>query len=180
MARYSFLIHSGGSYTCRPPSNFQKTAKSAVSHLAGPYTVTMSHRSPYCHNLTWRPPRPATGLLKPTHPTGLLKFPEPTTGDLGVSDDTASASATTGRRAARRLRVSPKAGPGAAARLEAGNCGEGFACLFQVCAILSHQACADGSVFFRRQLLKAGLSESTYRVRPILDPSPSPNLRSFN
>ena len=26
----------------------------------------------------------------------------------------------------------------------------------------------------------ANLSESTYRVRPILDPSSSPNLRSFN
>lgn len=38
---------------------------------------------------------------------------------LGVSDDTASA--TTGRRAARRLRVGLKAGPGTAAHLKAGN-----------------------------------------------------------
>ena len=36
-----------------------------------------------------------------------------------------------GGRTARRLRVGLKAGPGAAARLEAGNCEEGFACLFQ-------------------------------------------------
>ena len=59
---------------------------------------------------------------------------------------------------ARRLRVGLKAGPGTAARLGASNCGEGLACLFQVCAVLPHQACADGSVFFRRQLSKAGLS----------------------
>ena len=42
----------------------------------------------------------------------------------------------------------PEGRPGTAARLEAGNCEEGFTCLFQVCAVLSHQACADGSVFF--------------------------------
>ena len=66
-----------------------------------------------------------------------------------------------GRRTTRRLRVGLKAGLGTAARLEAGNCGEEFACLFQVCAVLSYQACTGGSVFFRRQLSKAGLSEST-------------------
>ena len=49
--------------------------------------------------------------------------------------------------AARRLRVGLKAGPETAARLEAGNRGEGLACLFRVCAILPHQACADGSIF---------------------------------
>ena len=65
-----------------------------------------------------------------------------------------------------------KAGPGAAARLEAGNCEEGLACLFQVCAVLPHQACADGSVFFCRQLSKAGLSESIQHIRLVLDPSP--------
>ena len=42
--------------------------------------------------------------------------------------------------------------------------------LFQVCAVLPHQTCADGSVFFRRQLSKAGLSESIYHIRLILDP----------
>ena len=85
-----------------------------------------------------------------------------------------------GGGAARRLRVGLKAGPETAARLEAGNRGEGLACLFRVCAILPHQACADGSIFFRCQLSKAGLSESTQHIRLILDPSPSPNLRSFN
>ena len=178
MARYSFLIHSGGSYTCRPPSNFQKTAKSAVSHLAGPYTVTMSHRSPYCHNLTWRPPRPATGLLKPTHPTGLLKFPEPTTGGGEVTRHQ--------RRRRRRhqgepmpVMVQPRAGPydrpegwpRTAARLKAGNCGKGFACLFRVCAVLPHQACADGFVFFCRQLPKSGLSGCARHMPPVPDPS---------
>ena len=33
------------------------------------------------------------------------------------------------------------------ARLEAGNCGEVFASLFPVCAVLPHQACTGGSVF---------------------------------
>ena len=66
-----------------------------------------------------------------------------------------------GGGAARRLRVGLKAGPGAAARLEAGNCEEVFVRLFQMCAVFSHQACADGSIFFRCQLSKAGLSEST-------------------
>ena len=64
---------------------------------------------------------------------------------------------TQGEGAARRLRVDPKAGPETAARLEADNCGEGLASLFQVCATLPHQACADGSVFFCRRLPKAGL-----------------------
>ena len=75
-----------------------------------------------------------------------------------------------GGRAAQRLRVGLKAGPGAAARLEAGSCEGGFACLFQMCAVFSHQACAGGSVFFRRQLSKAGLSGTIYHLRLILDP----------
>ena len=79
-----------------------------------------------------------------------------------------------------RLRVGLKAGPGTVARPEAGNRGEGFASLFQAHAALLHQVCIDGSVFFCRQLPKAGLSESTQHIRLILDPSPSPNLRSFN
>ena len=54
---------------------------------------------------------------------------------------------TQGGGAAWRLRVGLKTGLGAAARLEAGNCGEGFACLFQVQAVFSHQVCADGSIF---------------------------------
>ena len=62
---------------------------------------------------------------------GLLKFHGSTTGGPCVDDDAASTSATTGRRAARRLRVGLEAGPGTAARLEAGSCGEGFASLFQ-------------------------------------------------
>ena len=88
---------------------------------------------------------------------GLLKFHGSTTGGPCVDDDAASTSATTRRGAARRLRVGLKADPGAAARLEAGNCEGAFARLFQVCTILPHQACADGSVFFCRQLSKAGL-----------------------
>ena len=52
-----------------------------------------------------------------------------------------------------------------------GNCEEVFACLFQVCAVLPHQACADGSVFFRRQLSKAGLSGSTHHLPLIPDPN---------
>ena len=72
--------------------------------------------------------------------------------------------------AARRLRASLKAGLGAATRLEAGNCGEAFACLFQVCAVLPHQACAGGSMFFRRRLPKAGLSG--YAHHPWLVPDP--------
>ena len=57
-------------------------------------------------------------------------------------------SSTQGGGAAWRLRVGLRAGPGTAARLEAGNCGEVFARLFRVCAILPHQACTDGSFFF--------------------------------
>ena len=64
-----------------------------------------------------------------------------------ADNDAGIAAARGGGGAAWRLRVSLKAGPGAAARPEAGNCEEGFACLFQVCAVLSHQACTGGSVF---------------------------------
>ena len=60
--------------------------------------------------------------------------------------------------------------------MEAGNCGEGFASLFRVCAVLPHQACTGGSVFFRRRLSKAGLSESTQHTRLILDPSSRSDL----
>ena len=52
-----------------------------------------------------------------------------------------------GGRAVRRLRVG----------LKAGSCEERFVCLFQVCAVLPRQARAGGSVFFCRQLSKAGL-----------------------
>ena len=58
--------------------------------------------------------------------------------------------------ATRRLRVGPKAGPGAAVRLEAGSCREGFACIFWVRAVLLHQACADGSVFFAVSCAQGG------------------------
>ena len=44
--------------------------------------------------------------------------------------------------------VSLKAGLGTAVRLEAGNCEDGFASLFQVHAVFSHQACTDGPIFF--------------------------------
>ena len=64
--------------------------------------------------------------------------------------------ADAGGGAARRLRVGPKAGPGAAARPEAGNCGEGFACLFQAYAVFSHQVCTGGSVFFLPPAVQGG------------------------
>ena len=83
-------------------------------------------------------------------------------------------AADAGGRAARRLRAGPKAGSGAAACLEAGSCGEGFACIFWVCAVLLHQACADGSVFFCRQLSRAGLSESTHHPWLVPDPDSQP------
>ena len=100
-----------------------------------------------------------------------------------VSNDAVGVTSHRRRRrggTARRLRVGLKDGPGTAARLKAGSYEERFACLFQAHAVFSHQVCAAGSVFFRRRLPKAGLSESTQHIRLILDPSPSLNLRSFN
>ena len=93
-----------------PPSNSQKSTKSAVSHPASPYAVATPHRSPYgpyshtisltrrsprparalaglqsthggsSRQLASYPPRPAAGPLKPTRPIDLLKFPAPTRG----------------------------------------------------------------------------------------------------
>ena len=93
-----------------------------------------------------------------------------------TDNDAVATTPSTGGRAGRRLRVGLKAGPGTAARLEAGNCGEGFVSLFRVCVVLPHQACAGGSVFFCRRLSKAGLSESTHHIRLILDPSSRSDL----
>ena len=124
------------------------TVMASFHHASGPAPVKTS----------------ATGPLKPTHPTGLLKFYDPTAGGPCVDDDAASTSATTGRRAARRLRVG----------LEAGNCGEGLACLFQAHAVFSHQTCADGSVFFRRRLSKAGLSGYAHHLWLVPDPDSQP------
>ena len=104
-------------------------------------------------------PRPAFGSLKPTHPTGLRGFPDPTT---------TAARRCKGSCPAFSARL--KAGPGTAARLEAGSCGEVFACLFRVCAVLSHQVCADGSVLlFCRRLPKAGLSGPATSVADAVD-----------
>ena len=89
---------------------------------------------------------------------------------MGWSGVGGDASTSGGGGAAWRLRVDPEAGLGAAARLEAGNCGEGLACLFQECAVLPHQACAGGSVFFRRRLSKAGLSGYAHHPWPVPDP----------
>ena len=86
----------------------------------------------------------------------------------------AALALTQGGETTQRLRVGLKAGPGAAAHLEAGNCGEGFACLFRVCVVLPHRACADGSVFFRRRLPKAGLSGYAHHLWLILDPDSRP------
>ena len=104
------------------------------------------------------PPRPARGAdrLTPASPVaGTEQRTPPTTRQVLLTYSRAKClssrltvmsrrrrhgvqSSTQGRGAARRLRVGLKAGPGAAARLEAGNCGEVFACLFQVCVVLSH------------------------------------------
>ena len=49
----------------------------AASHTPRiPIQAISSHN----HNLTMRPPRPAAGPLKPTHPTRLLRFHRPTPG----------------------------------------------------------------------------------------------------
>ena len=74
-----------------------------------------------------------------------------------ASNDAVGHAATPLMQREAALHAGLKAGPGTAARLEAGNREEGFACFFQVCAVLSHQICTDGSVFFHRQLSKAGL-----------------------
>ena len=112
-------------------------------------------------------PRPAAATCRQTTTTGASQPAEtsdrlaqtyasgrftriPRSNGVGWSGIGGDAS-TSGVGAARRLR----------AGLEAGNCGEGFACLFQMCAALPQQTCADGSVFFHRRLPKAGLMEST-------------------
>ena len=69
----------------------------------------------------------------------------------------------------------PEGRLGTAARLEADNRGEVFACLFQAHAVLSHQACASGSVFFCCRLPKAGLSG--YARHPWLVPDPDSQPR---
>ena len=126
------------------------------------------------------PPRPARGADRPTPASPVAGTEQRTPHDAASPVDLQSrqvpvftphshVEASASRRpvvdagggAVWRLRVGLRAGPGTAARLEAGNCGEVFARLFRVCAILPHQACADGSVFFRRRLPKAGLSEPT-------------------
>ena len=115
-----------------------------------------------------RPPRPAADLLKPMHPVSSRGFPDPTTWG-------GPASAVTRRHRGgglpgvcgltRRPALEPRpAWRRATAR-------SAFACLFRVCAVFSHQACTDGSVFFRHRLSKAGLSESTQHIRLVLDPS---------
>ena len=48
---------------------------------------------------------------------------------------------------------------------------EAFACLFRMCAVLPHQACADGSVFFCRRLPRAGLSGCAHHMPLVPDPS---------
>ena len=68
----------------------------------------------------------------------------------------------------------PEGWPRTAARLKAGNCGKGFACLFRVCAVLPHQAYADGFVFFCRQLPKSGLSGYAHHLWLVPDPDSQP------
>ena len=193
-------------HTYQPPSgNSQKTAKSAIPHLAGHTPQPMPRRSPcaldppYSHQapknptlVSTRSAFPAPQIRHPLVSTNSLRrllaryrmpglgtksaetsvrFTQacasnrltriPRSNDVGWSGVGGDASTSGGGGAAWRLRVDPEAGPGAAARLEAGNCGEGLACLFQECAVLPHQACAGGSVFFRRRLSKAGLHEPT-------------------
>ena len=135
--RFSGPIHAGGPpiRISRPPA-IHKKPQSPQSHISQAVHCSPCLTDPHAPRIPIRvmfqyvsvdPPyrpqapknptpnsaRPAAGSRGSTHPTGLLKFHGPTTGGL--------ASATTGRRAARRLRVGLKADPGAAARLEAGN-----------------------------------------------------------
>ena len=80
--RFPFPIRAGGPHTHQPPSgNSQKTAKSAIPHLAGhalqPMPGSFPHApripiraiSPYRHSLTMRPPRPASPAPQIRHPS---------------------------------------------------------------------------------------------------------------
>ena len=104
-------IQPSGPHTRLPPSiNSQKTAKSAIPHLAGHTLQPMPHRSPYgpyshtisltrrsprparalaglqsthggsSRQLTSYSPRPAAGLRGSTHQPNSLKFPAPARG----------------------------------------------------------------------------------------------------
>ena len=166
-----------------PSANSQKTAKPTSPRFAGhtpqPMPGCFPHASdPHTGHIIIQPqsdhaPAEASGWLAQTYApsrfTWIPRFND--VGWPGVGDGDAAMSVG---GAARRLRVGLKTGPGAAARLEAGNCGEGFACLFQACAVLPHQACADGSVFFCRQLSKAGLSGYAHHPWLVPDPDSQP------
>ncbi len=150
-----------------PSANSQKTAKLAsprfADHTPQPMPGCFPHASdPHTGHIIIQPqsdhaPAEASGWLAQTYaPSRFTWIPRSNdVGWPGVGDGDAAMS---GGGAARRLRVGLKAGPGAAARLEAGSCERGFACIFWVCAVLPHQACTGGSVFFCRRLSKAGLS----------------------
>ena len=132
-------------------SNFNETSVSGPANQApaGLHKFPASPAGAVPHVQTKHQPVETSGRFTRIHASNRsAQIPRANDGGPRVGGDTASASATTGRRTARRLRVGLKAGPGTAARLEVGNCGEGFACLFQMCVVLSHQVCADGSVFF--------------------------------
>ena len=109
------------------------------------------------------PDETSDGLLKPTHPASSRKFLV-LAGGLGVSVNVSDDVGDDREEGCPAFSARLKAGPEAAARLEAGNCGEVFVRLFHVCAALPHQVCADGSAFFCRQLSKAGLSESIHHI----------------
>ena len=46
--------------------------------------------------------------------------------------------------------------------------------ILQACAVLPHQTCTDGSVFFRRRMSKAGLSGYTHHPWLVPDPDNQP------
>ncbi len=79
-------------------------------------------RGTACPDRASNPPRPAAGPLKSTHPANLLKFTAPTRGAWASGYGIASRCGDD---------VCVAVGPCIQARLEAGNCEEGFACLFQ-------------------------------------------------
>ena len=142
-------IQPGGPHTRLPPSiNSQKTAKSAIPHLAGHTLQPMPHRSPcasdlhtdyipYRHSLTRRSPRLARFLacLHSTHDGSSRQLascpPRPATGLLISAHPTGLRgfpAPTAGRRAsghgvASRRGADVAVGPCVQARLKAGSCG---------------------------------------------------------
>ena len=205
-------------HTYQPPSgNSQKTAKSAIPHLAGHTPQPMPRRSPcaldppYSHQA---PKNPTLVSTRSAFPAPQIRHPLVSTNSLrrllaryrmpGLGTKSAETRVRfTQACASNRLTRIPRSndvgwsGVGGDASTSGGGellgvcgltrrpalelrpawrratAGRYLRVIFQVCVVLPRQACADGSVFFRRRLSKAGLSESTQHIRLILDPSPT-------